>query len=146
MRKFQQLSEYDYEDFESLDNVEKLSYVLESEVLKSMFDELVGLVKEYIVDVWKIRKRNLYIGDLGSGLQLHTHLERKMVSSFRMVNLVRMVSLVKMASLVRVRNLVRMQKFKCKQLHSRLWVCGKCQWYHGSNNYEYYYYYSIAKM
>ena len=32
MRKFQQLSEYDYEDFESLDNVEKLSYVLESEV------------------------------------------------------------------------------------------------------------------
>ena len=25
MRKFQQLSEYDYEDFESLDNVEKLS-------------------------------------------------------------------------------------------------------------------------
>ena len=39
---------------ESLDNVEKLSYVLGSELWESKFDGLLSLVKEYIVDVWKI--------------------------------------------------------------------------------------------
>ena len=37
-----------YEDFESLENVEKLSYVLGSELWESKFDELPGLVKEYV--------------------------------------------------------------------------------------------------
>ena len=30
------------------------------------------MVKEYIVDVWEIRKHKLYDSDAGSGLQLHT--------------------------------------------------------------------------
>ena len=38
--------EDDYEDFESLDKVEKLSYVLVSELWESKFDGLLNLVKE----------------------------------------------------------------------------------------------------
>ena len=57
-----QLLEDDYEDFESLENVEKSFY---------KFDGLLALVKEYIVDVWEIRKHKLYDSDSGSGLQLH---------------------------------------------------------------------------
>ena len=43
-----------YEDFESLDNVRKLSYVLGSKLWQSEFDGLLSLVKEYIVDVWEM--------------------------------------------------------------------------------------------
>ena len=38
-----------YEDFESLENVEKSSYVLGSELWESKFNGLLALVKEYIV-------------------------------------------------------------------------------------------------
>ena len=37
-----------YEEFESLENVEKSSYVLGSELWESKFDGLLALVKEYI--------------------------------------------------------------------------------------------------
>ena len=47
MKKLQELLEDDYEDFELLDNKEKVSYVLGSELWKSKFDELLSLVKEY---------------------------------------------------------------------------------------------------
>ena len=33
---------------------------------------MLALVKEYIVDVWEIRKHQLYVSDSGSGLQLCT--------------------------------------------------------------------------
>ena len=33
---------------------------------------MLALVKEYIVDVWEIRKHKLYDSDSGSGLQLRT--------------------------------------------------------------------------
>ena len=56
MKKLQELLEDDYEDFESRENVEKSSYVLGSELWESKFDGLLALVKEYIVDVWEIRK------------------------------------------------------------------------------------------
>ena len=72
MKKRQELLEDDYEDFESLENVEKSSYVVGSELWESKFDGLLALVKEYIVDVWEIRKHILYESDSGSGLQLHT--------------------------------------------------------------------------
>ena len=52
--------------------MEKSSYVLGSELWESKFDRLLVLVKEYIVDVWEIRKHKLYDSDSGSGLQLHT--------------------------------------------------------------------------
>ena len=47
MKKLQELLEDDYEYFESLDNVEKASYVLGSELWESKFDGLLSLVKEY---------------------------------------------------------------------------------------------------
>ena len=60
MKKLQELLEDDYEDFESLENVEKSSYVLGSELWESKFDGLLALVKEYMTVTQ------------GSGLQLHT--------------------------------------------------------------------------
>ena len=51
--------EDDYKDFESLDDVEKLFYVLDSEPWQFKLDGLFGLVKEYIVDVWEIQKHKL---------------------------------------------------------------------------------------
>ena len=54
MRKLQELLEDDYEDFESLENVEKLSYVLGTELWESRFDGFLSLVKECFVDVWEI--------------------------------------------------------------------------------------------
>ena len=61
-----------YEDFESLDKVEKSSYVLGSELWESKFDGLLNLVKEYIIDVWEIRKHKVYDSDSGPGQQLHS--------------------------------------------------------------------------
>ena len=56
MKKLQELLEDDYADSESLDNVEKSSYVLGSELWEGKFDGLLSLIKEYIVDLWEIRK------------------------------------------------------------------------------------------
>ena len=72
MKKLQELLKDDYEDIESLDNVEKSSYVLGSELWESKFDGLLSFVKEYIVDVWEIRKHTLYDNDSGSGQELHS--------------------------------------------------------------------------
>ena len=49
MKKLQELLENDYVDFESLENVEKSSYVLGSdlELWESRFNGLLALVKEY---------------------------------------------------------------------------------------------------
>ena len=69
MKKLHELLEDDYEDFESLENVEKSSYVLGSELWESKFDGLLGLVK---VDMWEIQKHKLYDSDSGSDLQFHT--------------------------------------------------------------------------
>ena len=52
--------------------VEKSSYVLGSELWESKFDGLLSLVKEYIIDVWEIRKHKLYDSDSGPGQQLHS--------------------------------------------------------------------------
>ena len=45
MKKLQELLEDDYEDFESLENVEKSSYMLVSELWESKFDGLLALQK-----------------------------------------------------------------------------------------------------
>ena len=44
---------------------------LGSELWESKFDRLLSLVKEYIVDVWEIRKHKLYDSGSGPGQQLH---------------------------------------------------------------------------
>ena len=62
----------DYEDFESLENVGKSSYVLGSKLCERKFDGMLGFVKEYIVDEWKIRKQKLYDSNSESSLQLHS--------------------------------------------------------------------------
>ena len=66
IKKLQELLEDEYEDFESLDKVEKSFYVLGSE------HGLLSLVKEYIIDVSKIRKHKLYDSDSGPRQQLHS--------------------------------------------------------------------------
>ena len=77
IKKLQVLLEDEYEDFESLDKMEKSSYVLGSELWESKFDGLLSLVKEYIIDVWEIRKHKLYpVNNSILGL----HLGRGMVS------------------------------------------------------------------
>ena len=49
MKKLQDLLlDDDYEDFESLENVDKSSYVLGGELWESKFDGLFGLVKHEI--------------------------------------------------------------------------------------------------
>ena len=72
INKLQELLEDEYENFESFDKVEKLYYVLGSELWESKFDELLSLVKEYIIDVWKIQKHKLYDNHSGPGQQLHS--------------------------------------------------------------------------
>ena len=72
MKKLQKLLEDDYDDFESLDNVENSSCVLGSELWESKFDGLLSLIKEYIVDVWEVRKHKLYDSGSESSKQLHS--------------------------------------------------------------------------
>ena len=74
MKKLQELLEDDYEDFESLENVEKSSYVLGSELWESKFDGLLALVKEYIEMFGKYENINYnnYDSGSGSGQQFHS--------------------------------------------------------------------------
>ena len=55
-----------------IDKGEWLEDMLGSELWESKFDELLSLVKEYIIDVWEIRKHKLYDSDSGPGQQLHS--------------------------------------------------------------------------
>ena len=89
--------EDDHEDFELLENMEKSSYVLGSELWESKFDGLHTLVKEYIVEMWEIRKHKLYDSDSGSVCKsmLSLHLGRGVVSSVRMVSLARIICVVR---------------------------------------------------
>ena len=68
--------------------------MLGSELWESKFDGLLNLVKEYIVDIWEIRKHKLYDStqDPVNNSIFSLHLGRGMVSSVRMGSLVRIVS------------------------------------------------------
>ena len=57
-----------YADFEALNNVEKTSYVLGSELWEQNFKSLLSLV---IVNVWEVRKQKLY-GDAKCPNQLQS--------------------------------------------------------------------------
>ena len=52
-----------YADFEALNSVEKTSYVLGSELWEQNFKSLLRLVKEFVVNVWEVRKQKLYGDD-----------------------------------------------------------------------------------
>ena len=88
IKKLQELLEDEYEDFESLDKVEKSSYVLGSELWESKFDGLLSLVKEYIKTCGKYENINYMIvtQDPVNNSILGLHLGRGMVSSVRMVS------------------------------------------------------------
>ena len=60
MCKLQVLLRDRFEDFESLDNFEKASFVLDSELGEDDFSSMLDLVKDYIVDVLELRKARLY--------------------------------------------------------------------------------------
>ena len=49
-----------FKDFEALDNIERASFVLGCELWTENFDSTLALVKEYIIDVWEVRKVKLY--------------------------------------------------------------------------------------
>ena len=61
--KLQELLGDCYADFDLLINVEKTSYVLGTEHWEKNFKSVLFLVKEYIVDVWEVRKLMLYGDD-----------------------------------------------------------------------------------
>ena len=61
--KLQELLGDSYADFDLLSNAEKTSYVLGSEHWEKNFKSLLFLVKEYIVDVWEVRKQIMYGDD-----------------------------------------------------------------------------------
>ena len=91
-RSLQELLGDSYADFDLLSNVEKTSYVIGSEHWEKNFKSLLFLVKEYIVDVWEVRKQVLYgddacpshlqsqssVGDLGVSLVLMRHRSGKL--------------------------------------------------------------------
>ena len=58
--KLQELLGDSCADFDLLRNVERTSYVLGSEHWEKNFKSLLFLVKEYIVDLWEVRKQILY--------------------------------------------------------------------------------------
>ena len=57
---------------EKVGNLKRDLTSLGSELWESKFKGLLALVKEYIVQMWEIRKHKLYDSDSGAGLQLHT--------------------------------------------------------------------------
>ena len=46
-----------YTEFDKLNSIEKIAYVLGSELWEYDFDDLLSLVKEYVVGVWDARKQ-----------------------------------------------------------------------------------------
>ena len=49
-----------FKDFEALENIEKASFLLGCELWSENFNALLALVKEYIIDLWEVRKVKLY--------------------------------------------------------------------------------------
>ena len=69
--------------FEALDNIERASFVLGCELWMKDFDSILALVKEYIINLWEVRKVRLYgepcctqpqsqslVGDLRGGIMV----------------------------------------------------------------------------
>ena len=80
MKELKELLENDYEDFELLENVEKSSFVLGSELWESKFDGSLSLVKEYIFGKYENINYMIVTQDLANNSILGLHLGRGMVS------------------------------------------------------------------
>ena len=48
------------DSFEQLSDIDKTAYVLGSELWEENFEDTLRLVKEFIVDVWEVKKQKLY--------------------------------------------------------------------------------------
>ena len=48
------------DSFEQLSDIDKTAYILGSELWEENFEATRRLVKEFIVDVWEVRKQKLY--------------------------------------------------------------------------------------
>ena len=48
------------DSFEQLSDIDKTAYVPGSELWEENFEDMLRLVKEFIVDVWEVRKQKLY--------------------------------------------------------------------------------------
>ena len=64
VEKLRELLGNGYAEFDKLNSIEKTAYVLGSELWEYDFDNLLSLVKEYVVGVWDVRKQKLYSDDL----------------------------------------------------------------------------------
>ena len=51
------------DSFEQVSDIDKTAYVLGSELWEENFEDMLRLVKEFIVDVWEVRKQKLYGDD-----------------------------------------------------------------------------------
>ena len=49
-----------FKDFKALDNIERAPFVLGCELWTENFDSMLALVKEYLIDLWEVRKVKLY--------------------------------------------------------------------------------------
>ena len=63
VEKLRELLGDGYRDFVMLNNVEKTAYVLGNEHWENDFSSLLALVKEYILEIWEVRKQKLYGDD-----------------------------------------------------------------------------------
>ena len=59
MCKLQELLGDRFKHFESLDSFDKASFVLGSELWEDDFSSMLDLAKDYIVDIWELRKARL---------------------------------------------------------------------------------------
>ena len=64
LEKLRELIGNTYVNFNKLNSIKKTTYVLRSELWEYNFDDLLSLVKEYVVGVWDARKQKLYSDDL----------------------------------------------------------------------------------
>ena len=64
MEKLRELLGNRYAEFYKLNSIEKTAYVLGSELWEYDFDDLLSLVKEYVVGDWEAHKQKLYGDDL----------------------------------------------------------------------------------
>ena len=60
MIKLRSTLEEAFKDFEALNNIERASFVLGCELWMENFNSILALVKEYIIDLWEVRKVKLY--------------------------------------------------------------------------------------
>ena len=63
MEKLRELLGSKFAEFDKLTSIEKTAYVLGSELWEYDFEDLLSLVKEYVVGVWVARKQKLYGDD-----------------------------------------------------------------------------------